>query len=205
MTDMQEHLNHPSEENLERFVLHQMQEEELEGFESHILACDSCVARLEYLELNITATKMALSQLHQEKVAENYAAQKSSRLSWLKVSGFSLAGAAAAIALTVSVLPGSRVVEKDMSAYRGSETTELPANRPLFLHLNASDLPSEPVSVELIGEEGNQVWKGAGVIDHQKVDAHLPKITEKGSYLVRLYASNQSGSELLREFSFEVK
>ncbi len=203
---MQEYLNHPSEDNLERFVLHQMQEEELESLESHILACDSCVARLEYLELNIAATKMALAQVHQEKVAESFAKQKSSGWSWLKISGFSLAGTAAAVALTVSVLPNFRTVERDLSAYRGSETTEVPANHPLFLHLNAKDLPAEAVSVELVSEEGKAIWKGAGAIDHQKVDAHLPRISEKGNYLIRLYAADKSSAaDLLREFSFQVQ
>lgn len=203
---MQEHLNHPSEDNLERFVLHQMQEEELESLESHILACDSCVARLEYLELNIAATRMALAQVHQEKVAESFAKQKSFGWSWLKISGLSLAGTAAAVALTVSVLPNFRTVERDLSAYRGSETTELPANHPLFLHLNAKDLPIKAVSVELVSEEGKAIWKGAGAIDHQKVDAHLPRISEKGNYLIRLYAADKSSAtDLLREFSFQVQ
>jgi hypothetical protein len=77
----------------------------------------------------------------------------------------------------------------------------------LLLHLNAKDLPAEPVSVEVVNADGNQVWEGSNAISHEKVDAKLPKIDNKGNYLLRLYASDKNGApgDLLREFSFEVK
>lgn len=207
MIEMQENLQHPSEEALERFVLHQLQDEELEGVESHILACDDCVSRLEFLEVQVAATKVALSDLHQEKVAKNYAKEKTSSWSWLKVSSYSLASMAAAAMLTFVVIPGSTTVERDLSSYRGSETIELPANHPLFLHLNAEDLKAAPVAVEMVSAEGNEIWKGNSIVSNQKVDAHLPKISEKGNYLLRLYSSNPVKSQggLLREFAVEVK
>lgn len=207
MIEMQEDLQHPSEDALERFVLHRMQEEELESFESHILACDNCVSRLEYLEVQIAATKMALSDLHQEKVAENYAKSKKSSWAWLKISGYSLAGVAAAAILTVANLPSFNTVERDISGYRGSETIELPVNHPLYLHLNAKDLAASPVALEVVSAEGNEIWKGRSVVDHQKVDTHLPKITERGNYLLRVYSSpaDQGQGALLKEFSIEVK
>ena len=180
--DMQQYVEHPTEETLERFLLHQMQEEELESMETHILACDSCVARLEEMEVQITATKMALAELHQEAVAESYAKESHSPWSWFKSHGWSLAGATAALALAMAVVPRFAHVapyETEVSAYRGSETTALPASRPLLLHLNAKDLPAEPVSVEVVNAEGNQVWKGQDAINHDKVDAKLPEIKTK--------------------------
>jgi hypothetical protein len=208
--DMQQHIEHPTEETLERFLMHQMHEEELESMETHILACDSCVARLEELEVQIAATKIALAELHNQTVAENYAKEKSSRWTWLKSHSWSLAGATAALALAITITPRFTTVspfETEVSAYRGSETTTIPAGRPLLLHLNAKDLPTEPISVEVVNAEGNQVWKGSNAVSHEKVDAKLPKIDNKGNYLLRLYASDKSGTpgDLLREFSFEVK
>ena len=208
--DMQQYVDHPTEETLERFLMHQMQEEELESMETHILACDSCVARLEELEIQLAATKIALAELHNQTVAENYAKEKSSRWTWLKSHSWSLAGATAALALAVTIVPRFANIspfETEVSAYRGSETTTIPAGRPLLLHLNAKDLPAEPVSVEIVNAEGNQVWKGNNVIDHEKVNAKLPEISAKGNYLLRLYASDKNGApgDLLREFSFDVK
>lgn len=205
MIEMQENLQHPSEENLERFILHQMQGEELEVMESHILACDDCVSRLEFLEIQVAATKLALADLHQEKVAESYVKQKKSSWAWLKVSGYSLAGVAAAAILAVTNMPNS-TVERDISAFRGSEAIELPADHPLFLHMNAKDLAAAPVSVEVVSAEGNEIWKGNSVVKNQVVDAHLPKISEKGNYLLRLYSSNgHAQADLLREFALQVK
>ena len=208
--DMQQYTEHPTEETLERFLMHQMQEEELESMETHILACDSCVARLEEMEIQIAATKIALAELHNQTVAENYAKEKSSRWAWFKSHSWSLAGATAALALAVAVVPRFAAVssfETEVSAYRGSETTVIPAGRPLLLHLNAKDLPTEPVSVEVVNSDGNQVWKGSSAINHEKVDAKLPEISKEGNYLLRLYASGKSNApgDLLREFSFEVK
>ena len=54
---------HPSEEALERFLLHAVQGPELVQLEGHILACDSCVTRLEDIEIMLAATKLALRHL----------------------------------------------------------------------------------------------------------------------------------------------
>ena len=54
---------HPSEEALERFLLNMSPEEEVEGFETHILACGYCIEQLETLETQIAATRLALQTL----------------------------------------------------------------------------------------------------------------------------------------------
>src|SRR3982750_4546611 len=103
---MQPHLEHPTDETLEQYLMHRMQESEVESIETHILACGSCVTRLEDLEIHLEATKMALTQLHNETVAKNYAAAASnSRWAWLKVPSFSLAAAGATLAVALTVVP----------------------------------------------------------------------------------------------------
>ncbi|MFL6417474.1 MAG: hypothetical protein ACJ74Y_17610 [Bryobacteraceae bacterium] len=198
----QPELQHPTEETLEKFLLHRMREEELEQTETHILACDSCVARLETMEIQLEATKIALAELHQQTVQENYAAAKTSRWAWLKLPTLSLAGAGAVLAIALAVVPQFTPVERNVSAVMGSEVTTIPANRPLLLHLNAKDLPNEKVAVQVVSADGNEVWKGASTIQNSVADAKLPKFHEKGNYLVRL--SSTEGN-LLREFSFAVE
>src|SRR3954465_10354445 len=102
----QPELQHPTEEILEKFLLHRMQEEELETTETHILACDSCVARLEAMEIQLEATKIALGEFHKETVENNYvaAAAKNTRWAWLKLPTLSLAGAGAALAIALTVV-----------------------------------------------------------------------------------------------------
>src|SRR3954462_9172944 len=103
--EMQPQTQHPTEETLEKFLLHRMQDEELETTETHILACVSCVARLEAMEIQLEATKLALADFHQETVEKRYAEEKSSRWTWLKLPTLSLAGAGAALAIALAIVP----------------------------------------------------------------------------------------------------
>jgi hypothetical protein len=206
----QPELQHPTEDTLENFLLHRMQEEELETTETHILACDSCVARLEVMEIQLEATKMALAEFHKETVEKKYAAAaaKDTRWAWLKLPTLSLAGAGAALAIALTIAPRFTPVERSVNAVMGSEVTVIPANRPLLLHLNAKDLPEEKVAVQVVSADGNEVWKGDSTIHNSTVDTKLPKFHDKGNYLVRLYSvANSSSTEasLLREFSFAVE
>ena len=56
-------LDHPSEEALERFLLHDIRGHELVRLEGHILACERCIACLEDIELDVAATKLALRHI----------------------------------------------------------------------------------------------------------------------------------------------
>src|SRR3954451_22524042 len=186
--EMQPQTQHPTEETLENFLLHRMQEEELETTETHILACDSCVARLEAMEIQLEATKMALAEFHKETVQKNYAADavKDTRWAWLKLPTLSLAGAGAALAIALTIAPRFTPVERSVSAVMGSEVTVIPSNRPLLLHLNAKDLPEQKVAVQVVSADGNEVYKGDSTVHNSTVDAKLPKFHDKGNYLVRL-------------------
>ena len=216
-TTMQQEFEHPSDDSLERFLLHQMDEKELEGVETHILACQRCVDHLEDMELNLAATRMALAELHKESVAVNYAAEMAAREKksvWARlfnVRSLSFAGAAAALALSLMVAPRYTPVDKEMSAFRGPESNVIPAGRPVRLHLNAKDLPETQVSLEVVNaEDGAEVWNSSSKVDHQVVNTKLPPIDTKGNYLLRIYspgsesAKNTHG-ELLREFAFDVQ
>ena len=63
-------LEHPSEEMLERYVLHQSTELELDTIETHVLACESCVARLEDLEAYIGILRQAHQELQLEEAKQ---------------------------------------------------------------------------------------------------------------------------------------
>ena len=56
-------LDHPAEQVLERFLLNHCSQNELCEVETHILHCEGCVARLELLELQITAFKLCLQMM----------------------------------------------------------------------------------------------------------------------------------------------
>jgi hypothetical protein len=207
----QTYLQHPSEEILERFALEQSNEAELDFTETHILACETCVTRLETLEIQIDATRLALQEIHKDEVARAYARQNATWRNWLTMPRLSMVGAAAALALVLSVAPRTLflhapVAQVSLVAYRGVESASVPKNHPLHVRLNANDLDQKTVNVALVDEGGSQVWEGAARVQQNEVDVNVPGITEAGAHFFRLYAPQSNGEgELLREFSFQVK
>jgi len=204
---------HPAEEALERFLLHQCPDEELDIVETHILSCDGCVSRLEALETQIAATKIALRELQMESAVAVAARQHRDWKAWFTVPNLSWAGGAAAlVAAGLLVTPqlvhrSAPAADVSLSTYRGLESNVVPENRPLHIHFNATGLPEGPVAVQLVDEVGADLWNGTAVISHDKVDVTAPQITHDGAYFFRLYSAAGTGQqgELLREFSFQVK
>jgi hypothetical protein len=202
--------NHPTEDELERFVLNRNTEQELEVVETHILACESCVTRLEHLEFQISVTKLALLDIRREQLAKAALPQESSWATWLSVP--KLSGAVAAVALALIVVPAflpprAPVAQVTLSTFRGAETSIVPAGHSLDIHLNTTDLAGGSVVVTVVDIHGTEVWKGRTAIRNEQAEVVVPPITERGAHFLRLYAPTQanSDSDLLREFVFQVQ
>jgi anti-sigma factor RsiW len=199
-------LEHPAEEALERYLLNQSSESELEVVETHFMACNNCVARLEQLELQISATKLALQQVHLEKVAKSFARQEARRSGWFSVPKLSLAGGLAMMAVALSVLPSMHheskpAVNVQLTAYRGLESRVLPKDRALHITLNASGLAGNLASVTLVDSNGVEIWKTAAApIRDNVVTIDVPQVHSTGTHFFRLYEPGQV-SDQLREFS----
>jgi hypothetical protein len=221
---MTDYLDHPNEEALERFLRNEVQESELETIETHILACESCVTRLEALEIELAAAKAACQELEAERIRKQAAPARSwaarSWKDWFTLPALSWAGAAAVLALGITVVPQFMPRDVNLTASRGLETSGMtlspcgtleaavvPGGRPLDLHLKADDLPEGRVNLEIVNGLGKRVWQGAGLIHQQKADVVVPRITTAGAYFLRVYTPAQPGSvpDVLREFRFEVR
>lgn len=209
---MNSYSEHPDEEVLERYVLRQTGEQELEALETHILACEACVTRLENLELEITAMRRALQQIESRQEAPVAVSAERGWRRWFAVPTLSWAGAVAAVALGVAFVPQllqhhPAAADFSLSAYRGMETVVVPENRPLQLTLNANDLPEGAAAVSVVDGNGIQVWHGSGRIENHRISVFIPRIGHAGPHFVRLYlaASSQSQPELLREFAIDVR
>ena len=216
MTDP--YLDHPNEEALERFLRNEAQESELEIIETHILACESCVTRLEALEIDLAAVKIACRELQTERIQKEAVRSRSWR-DWFTLPALSWAGAAAVLALGISAVPQFLPRDVNLTASRGLETgmtlspcgtleaAVVPEGRPLDLHLKADDLPEGRVNLEIVNGLGKRVWQGAGVIRQQQANVVVPRITTAGAYFLRLYNPARAGSDpdVLREFRFEVR
>lgn len=203
-------LEHPAEEALERYILHQSSASELDTVETHFLACDNCVARLEHVEVQITATKLALQELHIEKIARSFAKQQQRHSNWFSTLKLSLAGSLAMVAVVLSLLPGIHrdaqpAANVQLTAYRGVERRILPKDRALHLTLNASGLTGNFASVTLVDSNGVEIWKNAAVpIQNDLAAVDVPQVHSTGTYFFRLYQAGQLRVQL-REFSVAVE
>ena len=201
-------LEHPTEEALERFIMNKLQDDELEILETHILACEACVTRLEALEVEVASLKEALAAHETARIQEQLAPAKTSWRTWLTLPTLSWAGAAAAaIAVVLIAVPHSVPSSYDLTASRGSETVAiLPENRPLDLRLDAGDLSQGPVNVQVVNELGTEVWRGQASVSNEKASVRVPELAKPGIYFVRCYAASDTGlRDLLREFRVQVK
>lgn len=208
---MMNYLEHPAEEVLERFLLHRCGDEELDVVETHIMACEPCVVRLETMEVELAATKLALQNMRIQEAEKAAAPKTASWRTWFTVPTLSTAGALAALAIGVMVAPqfthrSLPVAQVSLIAYRGLETPLVPKNRDLHVSLNANDLTENTVKVELVNDRGQVTWKGTEPVHDNQVTVNVPHISTDGSYFFRLYApASQGEGELLREFAVQVK
>jgi anti-sigma factor RsiW len=205
------YLDHPSEESLERFLLHHAQEDELERVETHILSCEACVTRLEELEIQLAAVKLALHEVSQE-LKPAAAKERRFRSDWFTFRTLSWASAVAVLALTVTVAPrfvsrAPAAVDVSLSATRGSSGSAVPLGKALHLHLSAPDIASGPVQVVMVDGNGSEVWRGAANAQDDRVNVAVPRLDQPGAHFLRLYAmsTNNKPGDLLREFPFDVK
>ncbi len=206
------YLDHPAEEALERFLLHQCPDEELETIETHILGCGSCVSRLEALETEVASLRMGFEELQRQQAAAVAAKQHRSWKTWFTVPNLAWAGAAGAVVIGLAVTPQflrhtAPLAEVSLVSYRGSEVTSVPEGRRLHVHLNAADLPEGAAIVELVNDTGAQLWHRAAQIRQDEADVVAPQINQPGSYFVRIYTAGQGNrpGQMLREFALQAK
>jgi hypothetical protein len=198
--------DHPHEDALERFLLGQSEEEELEAVETHLMACEACVTRLETLEFDIAATKVALQIMRSEEAKKLEAVPTRGWTAWFtapRLSWVGVAMAACAILITVAAAPR----EVTLAAYRGTESISVLEWRPLQMHLKAIDIPAGPVGIEVVNSRGATIWQGQAAAKNDNIDVRVPPITKDGTYYLRVYsiASNNAPGELQREFSLTAK
>jgi hypothetical protein len=203
----QSNQNHPGQEALERFVLHQCMENELEMIETHSLWCEFCVERLEILDVDISATKLALQnvlerQLAQRSVLLPYKSRGTSNLP--RIFGASAALAACVLCVVLSAIP-SRVT---LSVTRGTETITVSTWRPIEMHLDVKGLDQGPVVIQIVDYQGATIWQGkTNVGGHEDMNVRVPRFRESGIYFVRIcaVAAFSPREELVREFALRVQ
>ncbi len=221
-------LEHPNEEALERYLLSRSEDQEVEVLETHILACEKCILRLETLESQIINLKTALAGLDQEQIQRALNPGRRTWTSWLTVPTLSWASAAAVTFMVgLAVIPHSgehnpQLVptnplaaagelaacdgsDANLSACRGNKTPSFPGDRPLVLRLSTTDIPKGSVDVQVVSGLGAEVWQGQATVSEERAEVRLPRIAQPGPYFLRLYTRTSGTRELAREFRMEIK
>lgn len=195
-------LEHVSEDALERFLLNHCQYEELEVVETHILACDSCLTRLDILGLEIEAARLALQSLPTKHTSR--LAQLASRCaSCFSLPRLSLAGAGLAASVLILML-GSIENNVTVTANRGDETSLVSPWLPLRLHLDSRDLSYGLVDVEIVDSVGRKIWEGDSSVNDNGLEVKVGWLTAPGPFFIRVFSQGHP-AELLREYSIQIR
>lgn len=208
--------DHPSEESLERYLLHQSSNGELDTIETHILACDDCVARLERAELYIATMRAACREIKEEERNTVPAVSWIDRATgWLTPLRLSWTAGLAVLVAALIVAPAQfahrspvSAAHVNLAAWRGAESVAVPSRRPLNIRLNSIDLPDGAVGVQLVDSLGREVSHGSATIHQESAQVALPALQTTGTYFLRLYSASNTKSgqrDLLREFAFQAK
>jgi hypothetical protein len=204
--------DHPTDETFERLLLHNTDETELGILETHIFACDVCVARVQDLQSRVIATKLALDKIKRKQMVRTGAKKQLRRLNELTRPVLLVAGLSAVFAAKLFFIPprvpeNPASIEVNLSAYRDSEGPVLPQGRPLHLRLDAVDLIDTPVIVQVVNPFGSEIWRGNATVLHDKAEIFMPAFTRSGAYLLRLYVPAARGEkgEILREYVLNVR
>lgn len=194
---------HPSEDLLEKFARNRCSDGELELVETHILGCEICVTRLEELDDFLHAFQPGYQELRRSR------ARSVRRLSFQWAFGLA---ATAILVIGLSFAPRLAhhantpppAAQVQLYAERGNEAVSAPVLRPLQIHLSATDLPQRVLPVEVVNGVGSPVWNGSTKVAQDEATVNLPALAA-GAYFLRLYSGPNDQSELLREFTFQVK
>ncbi len=208
--------HHPSEESLERYIMHRSNPVELDVIETHILACPDCVARLERAEMYIATMRSACRELGDTQTQRADLISWIERLTqWLTPLRLSWTAGLAVLVAALIVAPAQFALRSPVSpaqvnlaAWRGAESASVPAKRALSVRLNSIDLPDGAVGVQLVDSVGREVSHGTASISRESTQVTLPPLESAGTYFLRLYSVSDTKSgqrDLLREFAFQAK
>jgi hypothetical protein len=199
---------HLEEEEIEKYSIGDITEEESSRFEEHLLACESCQNRVTACDSYVATMQAASARIRQDGM-------KAARRRWYFPKWVPIATAFAAVTV-LSVFgiewaarrkgnPGNLqpAYAVTLVAMRGNGIeARVPAGRDLTFRLDLAGLPPEATyRLELVDGHGIQVWQGAVHAQNSLGIVSVPKM-DTGSYFLRAYAPS---GNLLREYGIEVE
>ena len=199
--------SHVSEQLLERYVLHQLAEDELAVVEEHLLVCPACQDQLRQVDEYIQAVKLAAGELRE---------RKGGGPGWLSDLSRVAAGVGAATIVIVAlalVIPWQRHNVPDheviLEAARGAGTipqAEARNSGSLVLKMDVSEIARfGGYQVSVVNSGGREVWRAGAQADHNQLSVAIPVKLPAGRYWIRLFDTSPQPPTLLREYGLELR
>jgi len=201
---------HLDEEQVEKYSLGDITEEESSRFEEHLLVCEPCQARVTESDTYVSTMRCASARIRQE-------GPRAGKPPWFRTRRIPTFATAASVLLLAaagllwikgpgraknqgSVEPAFAV---NLVATRGSGIeAKAPSGRALTIQLDLAGLaPESSFRVEMVDALGNRIWQGTVVSQDSKAVASVPRLAG-GLYFLRAYAPS---GKLLREYGLEVE
>lgn len=202
---------HASDDALERYLLGGSDEPEVAAVEEHLLVCRTCQARLEETEAFITAMRSAAGKLRAEPptLGEELRSGFSRLMAmptpvWATIAAAALVVCAVALAPSLltrsSTAPAFAITLETARGLEGQTENRVPANAPLALMIDLSELPvRDSYRVEIVDAAGRPEFQQTLAPDKGRLVAKIGRTLPAGRHWVRLYASNEADNPL-REF-----
>ncbi len=211
---MHSSLEHASEDDLERYCLGLLSDDEAGLLEEHLLVCAECREWLDETGSYVRAMKLAAGRLReQDKQARPRRVEALAgmvtgpRLAW----GLAALLASAAVLWlpvmrTLSGLAAGPPVAVSLYAFRSDRhISAAPADRALVLEadLAGAELPPR-LEAQIVTAAGREAGRRPVDVRQGRVAVPVPGGLSRGSYWVRLLDANRRG-EILREFALRVQ
>lgn len=199
---------HLDEQEIEKYSLGYISEEESSRFEEHLLVCESCQDRVSESDSYVSTMQSASARIRQAELRTQERRWVSRPIPILAVAASVLFLMAVGLLWVngpisrnwVSVGPAFAV---NLVATRGNGIeARAPAGRALALQLDLAGLPPESTfRLELVDAIGKRAWQGAVVSQDSKAVTSVPQMAA-GVYFLRVYTPDR---RLLREYGLEVE
>ena len=189
---------HPSDELLEEYFFHRLEEARVAEIEEHLLICEVCRNAVQELDAFILTMK---AESARPAISQPRSLPVANRIGVAATVAFLLV---ALVVFRARPLDNSAPAEVMLSSIRGLESrAEAPAGKPLQLNIEAPDLVSgQAYRIAVVDAAGGSVWTGAATDAGGRISAQEPKRLAGGMYWIRLYDSE---GRQLREFGMSVK
>ena len=203
------HGRHASDEDLERYTLGGLSEDEQAEFEEHLILCYSCQERLDETDVFVRSVQTAAAKLRTAPAPnKEWFRWRLPRLLMLPTPVWALATATVLVLGLVVLRPGAKLpmagsppVAVVLETQRGVEaSTSAPWGRPLELEMRLKGLPAQAsYGLELVDAAGTRLWQTTASPQGDKLVARCDSRLPPGQYWVRILELSGK-SELLREF-----